>query len=204
MKSKDNDLLQNLGIGFIASLPYGGGTLAYILDKNIPSQIELRYSSFVESLENDIISLKKNIDYSRFETPQFYSIFVKVLHEIIGNHLEEKRTAYRNILINTVDLSWNCNKNEFFFFITTHLSLDAVNYLYLIYIGISQSNYKNISLSLSDLMKRLECQADYLISIVTELVRYNLIRGEELTELGKQYCDFVFSPVPLHHTNVDN
>lgn len=204
MKSKNNDLLRNLGLGVIASLPYAGGTLAYIMDKNIPVQIDLRYSNFVESLENDIQSMKKEIDYSRFETPQFYSVFVKVIHEIISNHLEEKRIVYKNILINTVDLSWNCNKNDFFFSITTHLSLDAMNYLFLIYLGVARSNYRNISFSLSDLMKRLKSQSDYLVTIVSELGRYNLIKGLELTEFGKQYCNFIFSPIPPHHVNGTN
>ena len=149
MKLNDSDLLRNLGIGAAASIPYAGGTLAYIMDKKIPAQIELRYSSFIESLENDIQSMKKEIDYSRFKTPQFYSVFVKVIHEIISNHLEEKRIAYKNILINSVGLSWKCSKNDFFFSITTKLSLDAMDYLFLIYLGIAQSNYKNISFSLT-------------------------------------------------------
>lgn len=204
MKLKDNDLLRNLGVGAVASFPYVGGTLSYIMDKNIPTQIDLRYSSFVESLENDIQSMKKEIDYSRFETPQFYSVFVKVIHEIISNHLEEKRIAYKNILINSVGLSWNCSKNDFFFSITTKLSLDAMDYLFLIYLGIAQSNYKNISFSLSNLMKRFESQSDYLITIVSELGRYNLIKGLELTEFGKQYCNFIFSPISPHHVNVTN
>lgn len=202
MKSKGDDLLRNLSIGITASLPYVGGILAYTMDKKIPSQVDLRYSSFVESLENDINTMKKNLNYSRFETPQFYSVFIKVLHEVISNHLEEKIIAYKNILINTVDLSWNCNKNDFFISITTHLSIDSLNYLYLIYLGIAQSNYENISFSLSNLIKRFKAQSDYLMTIVSELSRYRLIRGVELTDLGKQYCDFVFSPVPLHRVNI--
>ncbi len=202
MNLKENEILRNMGISTIASLPYVGGTLAYIIDKNIPEQINLRYSSFIESLENDIKLMKKEIDYSRFETPQFYSIFVKVIHEIISNHLEEKKIAYKNILINTVGLSWNCNKNDFFFSITTHLSSSAINYLFLIYLGIAQSNYKDISLS--NLMRRFKFQSDFLVTIVSELIRYNLIKGLELTEFGKQYCNFIFSPIPLYHVNSSN
>jgi len=204
MKSNHNDILRNLGIGAVASFPYAGGTLAYIMDKSIPTQINLRYSSFVESLENDIQSIKKEIDYNRFKTPQFYSVFVKVIHEIISNHLEEKRIAYKNILINSVGLSWNCSKNDFFFSITTKLSLDAIYYLYLIYLGFAQSNNKNLSFSLSNLKKRYESQSDYLITIVSELGRYNLINGVELTEFGKQYCNFIFTPIPPHHVNATN
>ena len=72
MDLKENDVLRNAGIGAIASLPYIGGPLSYIIDKKLPEQIDQRYSSFVKSLEKDIATMKKELDYSRFETPQFY------------------------------------------------------------------------------------------------------------------------------------
>lgn len=115
MDLNGNNSFQNLSIGAIASIPYAGGVLAYILDKVMPEEISIRYMSFIDALEKDIISINKNIDYSRFETPEFYSMFVKVINEIVSNHIEEKITIYKNILINTVDSSWKCNKNEFFF-----------------------------------------------------------------------------------------
>ena len=100
MGSSKNDILRNAGISAVESTPYVGGVLAYILDKQIPEQVNLRYLSFLESLENDIISINRDIDISRFESPQFYSTFVKVINEIINNHVEEKRVSYKNILIN--------------------------------------------------------------------------------------------------------
>lgn len=199
MDIKKNDIMRNVGIGAIASVPYIGGILSYVMDKTLPEQVSLRYFSFIQSLENDIKLLKKEIDYGRFETPQFYSAFVKVIHEIICNHLEEKRILYKNILINTVDAYWNCNKNEFFFSITEHLSIDAINYLYLIYIGIINERNKDIPFTFSNLIKHLQSQKDYIITVMTELTRYNLITGVRLTEFGKQYCDFIFSPVTLNY-----
>lgn len=136
------DCLRNISIGALASLPYIGGPLSYIIDKSVPEQVSVRYSTFMKSLEKDIATLKKKIDYSRFETPQFYSMFVKVIHEVICNHIEEKRILYKNILINTVDAFWNCNKNDFFLSVTERLSPDAINYLYLIYTGFDQSEKK--------------------------------------------------------------
>ena len=92
------DCQRNISIGALASLPYIGGPLSYIIDKSVPEQVSVRYSTFMKSLEKDIATLKKKIDYSRFETPQFYSMFVKVIHEVICNHIEEKRILYKNIL----------------------------------------------------------------------------------------------------------
>lgn len=204
MNSEKNDIMRNMNISTIASTPYIGGILANILDKTVPEQVNLRYTSFIKSLESDIKLIKKELDYSRFETPQFYSIFVKVIHEIICNHLEEKRVVYKNILINTVDSSWNCNKNDFFFNMTVRLSADALNYLLLIFLDIPKTSGEETSFSLGSLITQFKFQKDYLISIITELVRYRLISGLELTDLGKQYCNFIFSPILPHQIDTSN
>lgn len=189
------DCLRNISIGALASLPYIGGPLSYIIDKSVPEQVSVRYSTFMKSLEKDIATLKKKIDYSRFETPQFYSMFVKVIHEVMCNHIEEKRILYKNILINTVDAFWNCNKNDFFLSVTERLSPDAINYLYLIYTGFDQSEQKDNFLAIGNLMKVFPSQSDYLMEIGSELVRYHLVEGVKMTQLGKQYCNFIFSPI---------
>lgn len=189
------DCQRNISIGALASLPYIGGPLSYIIDKSVPEQVSVRYSTFMKSLEKDIATLKKKIDYSRFETPQFYSMFVKVIHEVICNHIEEKRILYKNILINTVDAFWNCNKNDFFLSVTERLSPDAINYLYLIYTGFDQSEKKDNFLAIGNLMKVFPSQSDYLMEIGSELVRYHLVEGVKTTQLGKQYCNFIFSPI---------
>ena len=189
------DCLRNISIGALASLPYIGGPLSYIIDKSVPEQVSVRYSTFMKSLEKDIATLKKKIDYSRFETPQFYSMFVKVIHEVICNHIEEKRILYKNILINTDDAFWNCNKNDFFLSVTERLSSDAINYLYLIYTGFDQSEQKDNFLAIGNLMKVFPSQSDYLMEIGSELVRYHLVEGVKMTQLGKQYCNFIFSPI---------
>lgn len=197
MDLKENDVLRNIGIGTIASFPYIGGPLSYIIDKKLPEQIDQRYSSFVKSLEKDIATMKKELDYSRFETPQFYSMFVKVIHEVVCNHLEEKRILYKNILINTVDAFWKCNKNDFFFTITVHLPTDAIDYLYLIYSGIAQLEQKEDFLAFSKLINYFPSQKDYLMTVGSEFVRYNLVKGVKLTEFGKQYCNYIFSPIQV-------
>ena len=197
MDLKENDVLRNIGIGTIASFPYIGGPLSYIIDKKLPEQIDQRYSSFVKSLEKDIATMKKELDYSRFETPQFYSMFVKVIHEVVCNHLEEKRILYKNILINTADAFWKCNKNDFFFTITVHLSTGAINYLYLIYSGIAQLEQKEDFLAFSKLINYFPSQKDYLMTVGSEFVRYNLVKGVKLTEFGKQYCNYIFSPIQV-------
>lgn len=195
MKQKKSDLLRNLSLSAIAATPYTGGVLTYILDKKLPEEINLRYNSFVNSLEKDIASLKQELNYNRFETPEFYSMFIKVINEVVSNHIEEKTTVYRNILLNTLDMSWNCRKNDFFFLITTQISTDALNYLFGAYWNLFPKNNNNKPFSMSELEQRLPLQRNYIITFTTELTRFNLIRDTTLTELGQQYCRFIFSPV---------
>lgn len=195
MKQEKSDLLRNLSLSAIASIPYAGGVLAYILDKKLPEEISLRYNSFVDALEKDIITLKKELSYNRLETPEFYSMFTKVMNEVVTSHIEEKMILYRNILINTLDMSWNCRKNDFFFLITTQISPDAIYYLFCAYWNVFPKGYNNTPFSTSELLRCFPRQSNYIISFSAELTRFNLKRGTELTELGQQYCRFVFSPV---------
>lgn len=44
-------------------------------------------------------------------------------------------------------------------------------------------------------MKVFPSQSDYLMEIGSELVRYHLVEGVKTTQLGKQYCNFIFSPI---------
>lgn len=45
MDSNTNDLLRNIGISAVSALPVYGSVLGYLLDKKIPEQIVVRYSS---------------------------------------------------------------------------------------------------------------------------------------------------------------
>ena len=195
MDSMKTDALRNIAISAFAAMPYVGGSLSYIMDKTIPEQISVRYTSFMEALEKDIISIKKEIDYARFETPQFYSMFVKILDEIISTHIEDKRVVYENILINTVDTSWDQSRNEFFFLITRNLSSDALNYLYLLYLEIPKMRKNREKSLVKELMDLLPPYKDYILTFTSELIRFKLITGSSLTAFGEQYCDFIFSPI---------
>lgn len=195
MKQEKSNLLRNLSLSAIASIPYAGGMLAYILDKKLPEEISLRYNSFVDALEKDIISLKQELNCNRLETPEFYSMFIKVMNEVVTSHIQEKTTLYRNILLNTLDTSWNCRKNDFFFLITTQISADAINFLFCAYWNVFPKNYNNEPFSTSELVQCFPVQRNYIITFSAELARFNLIRDTELTELGQQYCNFIFSPI---------
>lgn len=52
-----NDFLRNTAIGAVAAAPIIGGPLAYLLDKKLPEEINLRYISFIEELEREMTEI---------------------------------------------------------------------------------------------------------------------------------------------------
>lgn len=191
-----NDLLRNVGLSAVSAIPVGGGILSYLLDKKIPEQIVLRYSSFLKEFEKDILSLNRKIDYEQFETPQFYSMFVKVLNEVIESHIEDKRVIFKNMLLNTLNNEWNYDKNDFFYLLTREFSTDELKYLLLYYLRIPEKSKENDSaIVVRIMMRKLPEQKDYILSMVSKMNRLGLVTGKALTKFGKEYCEFVFQPL---------
>lgn len=194
MKREESDLLRNVAIGTTMSIPCVGGTLGFLLDKSIPDHVSNQYISFIKELESKIIEL--NCNYDRFKSPEFFSLFIKILNEIILDHIEEKKVLYRNMLLNTLTDSWDLSTNDFFYHITISLNVTALNYLFLLYRG----NGDISALKMPELLREYPDQRDYLTSSITELVRFKLVRGTALTNLGTRYCNFCFSPIQLFPT----
>ncbi len=187
-----SDLLRNIGLSAVSAIPVCGSILTYLLDKKMPEQIVLRYYSFLEEFEKDILSLNKKIEYEQFETPQFYTMFVKVLNEVVESHIEDKRVIFKNILLNTLDNRWDYNKNDFFYLLTTDFSTDDLKYLLLHYLKVSENMNENI---VRKMLKRFPEQEDYVMTIASRMVRLKLIQGKSLTKFGEEYCEFVFQPL---------
>ena len=196
MDSNTNDLLRNIGISAVSALPVCGSVLGYLLYKKIPEQIVVRYSSFLEELEKDILSLNKKLDYEQFTTPRFYSMFVKVLNEVVESHIEDKRVIFKNMLLNTLDSKWNYNKNDFFYLLTCEFSIDELKYLLLYYLKIPEKSKENDSaIMVRIMMKKMPEQKDYILGIASKMIRLKLISGKFLTKFGEEYCKFVFQPL---------
>ena len=194
MKAKSKDIIRNVAIAGTAAIPYAGGPLAFLLDKSLPNYMEKQYQAFVAELENNLNNLQKQIDPAHFKSPQFYTLFVKALNDVLTSSFKEKLLLYQNMLINTADPSYQCNYTEFFNKLTLQLSSDAVNYLYLVY-HTSLNSVQPIKLEVPQMYNKLPHERDYIISFTSQLVRFRLLEGPHLTMLGQKYCEYIFTPI---------
>ena len=96
------DAIRNIGIASVAAMPIVGGPLAFLLDKYVPEENKRRQNEFILKLSEDIEKLKDKIDVKNMETPEFKSIFMKLLSQSIFEHREEKIGSFRNILLNVL------------------------------------------------------------------------------------------------------
>lgn len=181
--------LRNVGIASIAAFPFVGGSLAYILDKQIPDYVQNQYGSFVKELEEELKEIDCKVDYSKIETPEFYSLFQKVLNEVILSQMTLRKELYKNMLINSIISEKKWDKTDFFLYIISSITEDEIEELFLLYTKGEQVNM------IPSLIKQYPKYNDYIISFASELVRYRLVEGNKLSLLGKEFCNYVFKPL---------
>lgn len=184
------DVIRNISIAATAAIPNVGGSVSYLLDKSIPEYVQKKYYEFINELETDIKSIEDKIDYSRFESPEFVSIFQKIIDEVICSELSIRRDLYKNILLNSLTCGvQRFNKNDYFLNITSNISDDEIQSLFVLYIRGNQPDM------VSKLTKKYPKFKNYIVSFSAELARSRLTNGDRLTPLGYEYCDFVFNPL---------
>ena len=183
------DLFRNMFIASAASIPYVGTAISNYLEKKIPEYICQQYDSFISEIEQDIKTIEAKLDYTRFDTPEFFSLFQITLNEVVFAYQDETRRMYKNMIINSITNDSNWNKRDFFLYLTSHFSKDAIEELLLIY------SDRADNIGIMQIAHRFPEHNDYIFSFGSELTRYRLVDGNKLTSLGKEYCDFVFQPI---------
>lgn len=207
------DIIRNSLIALSAAIPYVGGTLSFLLDKYIPSEAEKKRNEFIMSLANDLEEMKEKINVCNLETPEFYSIFTKLLKASMEEYRNEKLTAFRNLAINIVLEPQKFNKVDFFTQLVISLVPDEIMILRVFYLldvkGELQSFDNNkeerdifdIILKVYGINDRL-----YIQALLTDCQRYRLILasneihkkvgrdGLYLSDLGKDFLSYIFLP----------
>ena len=174
-----SDAFRNVIIAGTASVPILGGPVSVILDKYLPSHIERRYHEFVEQLSNRLEIMKMNMSEPIWTSKEFITLFHKTLEYVICELREEKIEAYQNILINVATKKLDFDSAEFYSKLISLLTMDQLIYLYAI---------DNTSVEFRALLTEYPyIDQYYLLSIVTELTRYRLIKGNTLTRLGSDF-----------------
>lgn len=89
-----NDFIRNSLIALTGTVPYVGGSISFLLDKYIPSEAERKRNEFISKVSDDLEELREKVDAFNFETPEFYSIFTKLLRHAVEEYRDEKINAF--------------------------------------------------------------------------------------------------------------
>lgn len=207
------DLIRNSLIALTSTVPYIGGTISFLLDKYIPSETEKRRNEFIKKLEADLKEIEEKVDDFNLDTPEFYSIFTRLLKESMEEYRSEKITAFRNLTIHIVLKPQEFNKIDFFAKLVISLVPDEIMILHIFYMLDVEGELKMLD---GDIEKRdiyeiiskvygIE-DMEYMRALITDCQRYRLIiesqqmqkrmgrKGLFLSDLGREFLTYIFSP----------
>lgn len=210
------DEIRNILIALSSVVPYAGGTISFILDKYIPSEVERRKNEFLVQLSNDLEALKEKIDIKNLETPEFKSVFAKLLQASVEEHRQEKLVAFRNIslnlLLNTELLKFD--KLEFYSRLILMLIPDEIKILHTFYLldvkkVLNHYDDKSKPRDIYCIIERLwgEVDKEYVKALISDCSRYMLISGSPeqqkkysrkgifITDLGEGFVNYIFNPI---------
>lgn len=213
-----NDEIRNTFIALSSMVPVVGGSISFLLDKYLPSEAERRRSEFLQQLTNDVERLKDRIDIKNLETPEFQSVFVRLLRASIEEHRQEKLLAFRNISLNLLmdprQLSFN--QAEFYMRLSLILIPDEIKILHIFYLldvkgELSSYDDKSKPRDIYRIIEQLSGsnERDYIRALITDCMRYELIAsstpqkekylrdGIFITELGNDFVDYIFNPIEV-------
>ncbi len=207
------DMIRDSLIALTAAIPYVGGTLSFLLDKYIPSEAERKRNDFVLTLANDLEEMKEKIDACNLDTPEFYSIFTKLLKASMEEYRNEKLTAFRNLVLNIVLEPQKFNKIDFFTQLVISLVPDEIMILHIFYLLDVKCELQSLDNNkekrdIYDVISKVCDISDhlYIQALLIDCQRYRLIlasnqihkkagrSGLFLSDLGKDFLSYIFSP----------
>lgn len=207
------DMIRDSLIALAAAIPYAGGTLSFLLDKYIPSEAERKRNDFIMTLANDLEEMKEKINVFNLDTPEFYSIFTKLLKASMEEYRDEKLTAFRNLALNIVLEPQKFNKMDFFTRLVISLVPDEIMILRIFYLLDVKGELKSFDNNkekrdIYDIISRVYGINDYLYiqALITDCQRYRLILGSPqiqkktgrsgifLSNLGEDFLSYIFLP----------
>lgn len=138
-----NDFIRNSLIALTGTVPYVGGSISFLLDKYIPSEAERKRNEFISKVSDDLEELREKVDAFNFETPEFYSIFTKLLRHAVEEYRDEKINAFRNLTMNIVLEPEQFDKIDFFTRLVIVLVPDEIVILRTFYLLDVKNELKN-------------------------------------------------------------
>ncbi len=206
--------LRNLGVAAASAIPIVGGPLSVLLDKYLPSYVEERRKRLLAQLSADMEDLASRITLERLGSDEFISVFIKGFRLAMEEHLQEKRDAFRAIILNTALSAGSCfDELTLFIRLVADLTVDQMRIVRLLREDWS-SELDNAGLYQAAQQLWPGIDEDYLVACVTELLRYNLVtfsdkqqrliqekkRQHSLTALGERFVSYVTLPAGIAET----
>lgn len=194
-----NDKTKQLIVLGTSAIPYLGGPISILIDKNIPSELEKRRNNLIEKFEKDIEIIKDQIRPGRLESEEYLTILFKVFKNAMEEHEKIKLESFRGILQNSAKLE-DINDPEIEFFIkliseltTSHILLFKLIYEDCFSEGVYYSTSgvieKELQFFCINDLKRVN-----LIFNVKDSIENHWKYGESLykvTDLGKRFYSFI-------------
>ncbi|MBO7564508.1 MAG: hypothetical protein J6T40_06660 [Clostridiales bacterium] len=211
---KDDDLIRNGLIGISGAIPVAGGSIAFLLDKYVPSRAEQKKKAYIERLAKDIEEIKEKVSIENMDTPEFQSIFARLLHASIDEYREEKLNAFRNLTLNVLVEPKSFNKIDYFSRLVLLMVPDEILILRVFYLldvkGELSSYDQGPKRDINMILEKVYGFQDrlYIQALIINLQIYRLILGNDaakqkygngrdglfLTDFGKSYLRYVFEP----------
>ena len=214
LKDKE-DFVRNGLIAASSAIPYVGGTISFLLDKYIPSEAEKRKNEFLNRIADDLEELKGKVNECNYESPEFVSIFTRLLRASIDEFREEKITSFRNLVINIVIAPHKFNAIDFYSRLVIKMIPDEILILRVFYLLDVRGELKTYDSNkdkrdVYEIIEKVYGLKDrlYIDALLIECQRYRLILGNKaaqdkygngreglyLNEIGRDYLKYIFEP----------
>lgn len=210
-----DDFVRNTLIALSGAIPYVGGPISFLLDKYIPSEVERKRNEFLNMIAKDIEELNEKVDEYDLNSPEFYSIFTRLLRASIEEYREEKITAFRNLVINIAIEPQKFNSIDYCARLVMKMIPDEILILRVFYLLDVKGELKAYDTDpqkrdIGKILSKVYGLNDslYIQALLIECQRYRLILGNPdaqikygkgreglyLTDLGREFLQYVFEP----------
>lgn len=123
------DHIKALAAAGASLIPGVGGPLGTLLQEYLPSTWQVRQEESIRRLESDFERLKSKLADQKLRSEAFHVSLIRVIRLMIMELNEEKRTAFRAIILNEALIPTVSTEFQFFVGITEFLSGDHIRML---------------------------------------------------------------------------
>ena len=97
-----NEILQSVAKALVAAIPFIGGSVNSLIGDYQVGRKLSRLQKFYESLQTDYTNLKAKVNEDFISSDDFLDIFEETAKKIVNERTEQKRIAFKNILLNSI------------------------------------------------------------------------------------------------------